>query len=211
MGIAVAVLALFWLWSRRAGAAPGGGASIPGVPTPGGGQKPDVVRPGSLSPDVDLGGLDAGDAPKNPAAPKAVDAWIADTPTLGRFYQVKSGDTGSSVAKAALGGPQGAGSYIAAWNLNPWNAALYATPFDPNNSNWPAYTSADGTVVGKAFLKRHQNARVRLLSGQAVQRNIKDTMKGSRISGAHSSYGLLWLPSEQNPSPPPFIMEIAGL
>ncbi len=216
-GVLLGLLALgaLWLFSRKAGAAgldPGASLAPRPVEGPSWVPTPDEEDDPSELADVSPG-------PGQVPTPKPMDlptvpqvgAWISGTPQVGRFYQIQQGDTGSSVANAALGGAGGAGQYLATLNLNPWNRALYSTPYDASNGNWPAYTSADGLVVGKAFLPRHQNAGIRIVNGQPVQRNIKDNKGGAQLSGAFASYGLLWLPSEENPTPPPFIMEIAGL
>ncbi len=209
--LALLALGAVWLFSRKAGAAAPGLVPRPAGP---GEPKPAPGGPGGVS-DLPLPPVEPAPAPapkpaELPTVPQA-SAWISDTPQVGRFYQIQQGDTGSAIANAALGGAGNAGQYLATLNLNPWNQQLYSTPYDANNNAWPAYTSAEGLVVGKAFLPRHQNAGIRLVNGQAVQRNIKNNKAGSQLSGAYASYGLLWLPSEENPTPPAFIMEIAGL
>lgn len=214
LAIGAGALLLVWLWSRRADAKPRPGLIAKPKPITPDEPRPELPGPGELAdeplPPVEPTPVPAPKPADLPTVPQ-VGAWISETPQAGRFYQIKQGDTGSSVAGAALGGVGNKGAYMAAWNLVPWNRELYSTPYDPANNAWPQYTSAEGVVIGKAFLPRHQNAEVRIVNGQAVKRNIKNNKAGTRISGAHSSYGLLWLPSEQNPTPPAFIMGIAEL
>jgi len=130
---------------------------------------------------------------------EVLDELVSHNPMPGRFYQVKAGDTISSIARRALDAVvAGAGSssgarldYIycmssgAAWNLAHWGSTR-------TTQIYPALYAINGLTLAVAFLPYHEDPVAAYMEGRAPNRGANQA--GNRIAGVGNAYGLLWLP-----------------
>lgn len=130
---------------------------------------------------------------------------LSDTPTLGKFYLVKSlqvdpdgialGGKGlmARALNKAVPGSATSSNRLSLLRLmsqpGTWNPNLYSR--DKFTGNWPAYTGVDGKNIGTAWLPRNKAAITTIASGKIPQRNID--VHGAKV-GTGTSYGLLWFP-----------------
>ncbi len=167
---------------------------------------PDEVDLGKIN-FGDVGELDPNDA-VDPNAPKKtifeksgslnpmddfqdlLDILITPEPRVGRFYQVRQGDSWPGIAARALKAVHPAFNFgsnrlrlMECLSASQWNRALYGIEGNFNAPNFPAWTSLDNVSIREAFFNNNQNAVMALRAGEVPS-----------AEGAGNSYGLLWLP-----------------
>ena len=163
--------------------------------------------------EVDLGKINFGDVGEldpdpDPNAPKKtvfeksgslnpmddfqdlLDILITPEPRVGRFYQIRQGDTWASIAARALKAVHPAFNFgsnrvrlMECMSAGQWNRALYGREDNFKVPNFPAWTSLDNVSIREAFFNNNQNAVSALRAGQVPS-----------AEGFGSAYGLLWLP-----------------
>lgn len=125
-----------------------------------------------------------------------LEAYVADDPTPGRFYQVQPDDTPAAVAATALGPTahaQDVVEYLMCIASGPaWNMSLYGTP--STSRQYPAALLVPGVRTGirVAFLPRNEDALGLMLLGKHPRMTVHPRTGEPVLPG--SSYGLLWLP-----------------
>jgi len=174
-------------------------------------------EPDAEDPDADLGKINLGDLPDpgsgdgggGPAAPvdlgpleqpeseadnlghlnDLLDVLITPEPRVGRFYQIRQGDSLKNITQRALSAVHPAfnkgsnrTSLMQCMSASQWNRALYGVEGDFNSPNFPGWTSPDEISIRSAFFNEHQNAVAVLRDG-----NVPAPVGGN-------SYGLLWIP-----------------
>ena len=119
-----------------------------------------------------------------------LDVLITPEPRVGRFYQIRQGDTWASIAARALKAVHPAFNFgsnrvrlMECMSASQWNRALYGKEGNFNAPNFPAWTSVDNVSIREAFFNNNQNAIPVLRAGEVPS-----------AEGFGSAYGLLWLP-----------------
>lgn len=134
-----------------------------------------------------------------PDRAEVLDVLIANTPTPGRFYRIKAGDTMAQLARRALNSViPGSGEngnarldYIycmgsgSAWNLDRYGSTR-------TTQTYPELYAINGQSLASAFIPCHENTITALLETRPPNRGAD--REGKRIPGVGKDYGMIWMP-----------------
>lgn len=139
----------------------------------------------------------------SPTTSQQVDAilrrWTAERPTLGRYYQLREGDTLETIARAALSNAVGAHNraqrlhYMWLVASVPTHAP-YVTPSTSRQYPDAWRVPGWGKGIRVAFLPRNEDAREVMVHELRSPRQMVDPKTGAPLDSGSTSLGFLWLP-----------------